>query len=91
MKASLLKILRGPKCGVNIITRTTKRLIAEKMPNSNSRTRLALKPNLDLNKSLWPFISFLKKSMHSKGSWSLERLKAARRGRLNCLPWLKLI
>jgi hypothetical protein len=68
------------------VTRTTTtRLIAEQSPNLNSRkrTRLALKPKLDPERSLWP--SFLKKLMHSKGSCnqSLKRLQAVRRGRLN--------
>jgi hypothetical protein len=51
------------------VTRTTtKQLIAEQLPNLNSRktTRLALKPKMDL-----------------KGNWSLKRLQAVRRGRLN--------
>jgi hypothetical protein len=35
---------------------TTTRLIAEQLPNLNSRkiTRLALKPKLDPERSLWP-------------------------------------
>jgi hypothetical protein len=46
----------------------TTRLIAEQLPNLNSRkrTRLALKPKLDPERSLWPFFS--KKLMHSKGN-----------------------
>jgi hypothetical protein len=37
-------------------TTTTTRLIVDQLPNSNSRkrTRLALKPKLDLERSLWP-------------------------------------
>jgi hypothetical protein len=61
--------MRGPTCGVTIVTRTTTtRLIAEQLPNLNSRkrTKLALKPKLDPKRSLWP--SFLKKLMHSKGN-----------------------
>jgi hypothetical protein len=53
--ASLLRIIRGPTCGVTIVTRTTTiRLIAEPLPNLNSSktTRLALKPKLDPEKSL---------------------------------------
>jgi hypothetical protein len=47
---SLIRIIRGPTCGVTIVTRTTTtRLIAEQLPNLNSSktTRLALKPKLD--------------------------------------------
>jgi hypothetical protein len=47
----------GPTCGVTVVTRiTTTRLIAEQSPNLNSRkrTRLALKPKLDPERSLWP-------------------------------------
>jgi hypothetical protein len=37
------------------VTRTTTtRLIAEQLPNLNSRKRLALKPKLDPERSLWP-------------------------------------
>jgi hypothetical protein len=37
------------------VTRTTTtRLIAEQLPNLNIRKRLALKPKLDLERSLWP-------------------------------------
>jgi hypothetical protein len=41
---------------------------------------LSLKPNLDLERDLWS--SFLKKSIHSKGSCNLtlKRLQAAKRG-----------
>jgi hypothetical protein len=56
VKASLLRIIRGPTCGVTIVTRTTTtQLIAEQLPNLNSRktTRLALKPKLDPERSLW--------------------------------------
>jgi hypothetical protein len=68
VKASLLRILRCPAYGVTIATSaTTTRLIAEQTsPFSNSRRRLALKPNLDPESDLWP--SFSKKSIHSKGS-----------------------
>jgi hypothetical protein len=58
-------------CGVTIVTRTTTTpLIAEQLPNLNSRKRtiLALNPNLDPERSLWHVVSFLKKLMHSKGS-----------------------
>jgi hypothetical protein len=38
------------------VTRTTTtRLIAERLPNLNSRKRLALKPKLDPERILWPF------------------------------------
>jgi hypothetical protein len=43
------------------VTRTiTTRLIAEQSPNLNSRktTRLALKPKLDQERSLWPSLMF---------------------------------
>jgi hypothetical protein len=37
------------------VTRTTTtRLIAEQLPNSNSRKRLSLKPKMNLERSLWP-------------------------------------
>jgi hypothetical protein len=63
------------------VTRTTTtRLTAEKLPNLNSRKRLALKPKLDLERSLWPSFFFSKKLMHSKGSSSLKRLQSVRRG-----------
>jgi hypothetical protein len=53
--ASLLRIIRGPTYGVTIVTRTTTTpLIAEWLPNLNSRKRLALKPKLDPERSLWP-------------------------------------
>jgi hypothetical protein len=52
---NLLRIIRGPTCGVTIVTKTTTtRLIAEQFPNSNSRKRLTLKPKLDPERSLWP-------------------------------------
>jgi hypothetical protein len=39
------------------VTRTTtKQQIAERLPNLNSRKRLALKPNLYTERSLWPFL-----------------------------------
>jgi hypothetical protein len=64
----LLRIIRGPTCGVTIVTRTTAtRLIAEQLPNLNSRKRLALKPNLDPERSLWPSSVFLKNLMYLKG------------------------
>jgi hypothetical protein len=53
------------------VTRTTTTpLIAEQLPNLNSRktTRLALKPKKDPERSLWHVVSFLKKLMHSKGT-----------------------
>jgi hypothetical protein len=59
----------GPTCGVTIVTRkTTTRLIAEQLPNLNSkkRTRFELKSKLDPERSLWPSFSFLKKLMHLK-------------------------
>jgi hypothetical protein len=62
------------------VTRTTTtQLIAEQLPNLNSRkiTRLALKPNMDTERSLW--LSFSKKSIHSKGNSSLKILQAVRR------------
>jgi hypothetical protein len=47
--------MRGSTCGVTIVTRTTTtRLIAEQLPNLNSRKRLALKPKLDPERILWP-------------------------------------
>jgi hypothetical protein len=69
---------------------TTTRLIAEQFPKKNSRktTRLALKPNLDPERSLSP--SFSKKLMHLKGNRSLKRMQALRRGRLNPSSILKL-
>jgi hypothetical protein len=76
--------MRGPTCGVTIVTRTTTtRLIAEQLPNLNSRKRiwLALKPKLDPERSLWPSFSFSKKLMQSKGNCSLKRLQAVRRGK----------
>jgi hypothetical protein len=59
----------------------TSRLIAEHLPNLNSRkrTRFALKPKLDPERSLWPSFSFSKKLMHLKANWSLKRLQAVRR------------
>jgi hypothetical protein len=66
---SLLKIISGTTCGVTIVTRTTTtRLIAEQLPNLNSRKRIALKPKLDPERSLWPSLFFLKKLMHLKGN-----------------------
>jgi hypothetical protein len=60
---------RGPTCGVTIVTRTTTtRLIAEQLPNSNSRKRLTLKPKPDPERSLWSSLLFSKKFMHLKGS-----------------------
>jgi hypothetical protein len=59
------------------VTRTTTtRLIAEQLPNLNSRKRLSLKPKMYSDSSLWP--SFWKKLMHSTGSSSLKRLQAVR-------------
>jgi hypothetical protein len=78
------KTMDCPTCGVTIVTRTTlTRLIAEQLPNLNSRKKLNLKPKLDPERSLWP--SFSKKLMRLKGNWSLKRLQAVRReqGRLN--------
>jgi hypothetical protein len=44
-------MISGPTCGVTIVTRKTRtRLIAEQLPNLNSRKRLALKPKLDPEK-----------------------------------------
>jgi hypothetical protein len=58
---------KGPTCGVTIVTRKTKtQLIAEQYPNLKSRKRLALKPKLEPDRSLWP--SFSKNSMHLKGN-----------------------
>jgi hypothetical protein len=37
--------------------KTTTQLIAEQLPNLNKRKRLALKPKLDLERSLWPSFS----------------------------------
>jgi hypothetical protein len=52
---SLLNIIRDTTCGVTIVTRTTTTgLIAEPLPNLNSRKRLDLKPKLDQERSLWP-------------------------------------
>jgi hypothetical protein len=63
-----------------IVTRETSiRLIAEQLSNLNSRKRLALKPKVNLERSLWPSFFFLKKFMHSKGRWNLKRLQAVRR------------
>jgi hypothetical protein len=51
-------------------TTTTTRLIAEPLPNSNSRKSLALKPNLYPERSLWPScflfeeINALKRQLH---------------------------
>jgi hypothetical protein len=62
---------KGPTCDVTIVTRTTTtRLIAEQSPNLNNRktTRLALKPKLDPESSLWPSFFFSKKLIHSKGN-----------------------
>jgi HD superfamily phosphohydrolase len=58
---------KGPTCGVTTRTTTTW-LIAERLPNLNCRKRLALKPKLDSERSLWPSFSFSKKLMHSKGN-----------------------
>jgi hypothetical protein len=61
----------GPSCGVTIVTRTTTtRLIAEQLPNLNSRktTRLAFKPKLNLERNLWTSFFFTKKLMHLKGN-----------------------
>jgi hypothetical protein len=50
---------KGPICGVTIVTRTTTTcLIAEQLPNLNSIKRLALKPKLDPESSLWPSLFF---------------------------------
>jgi hypothetical protein len=47
--------IRGPICGVTIVTRTTTTwLIAEQFPILNSRKRLALRAKLNLGRSLWP-------------------------------------
>jgi hypothetical protein len=51
------------------VTRTTTtQLIAEKFPklNSRKRTRIALKPKLDPERSLWPSSVISKKLMYSK-------------------------
>jgi hypothetical protein len=45
---------------------TTTQLIAEKFPYLNNTKRLALKPKLDPERSLWT--SFSKKSIHLKGN-----------------------
>jgi hypothetical protein len=50
-------------CGVTIVTRTTTtRLIVDQLPNLNSRKRprLALKPKLDPERSLWTFCFLFK-------------------------------
>jgi hypothetical protein len=76
--------MRGPTCGVTIVTRrTTTRLIEEQSPNLNNRKRLALKSNLNPERSLWPSLFFLKKLTHLIGIGSLKRLQAVRRERLN--------
>jgi hypothetical protein len=63
VKASLLRIIRGPH--------DTTRLIAEQLANLNSRkSRLALKPKLDPERVLTQYFSFSKKLMHSKGSYN---------------------
>jgi hypothetical protein len=64
---SSLRIIRGPTCGVTIVTRiTTTRLIEEQLKNLNSRKSLALRSKLDPERILWP--SFSNKLMHLKGS-----------------------
>jgi hypothetical protein len=66
VRVDLLRMLKLPICIVTIVTRvTTIRLIAEPLPDSKSRKRLALKPNLDSERIICP--SFLKKLIHSKG------------------------
>jgi hypothetical protein len=78
----LLRIIRGQTCGVTIVTRTTTtRLIAEQLPNLNSRkrNRLALKPRLNLERSLWPSFSFSKKINELKRQLKSEKLQAVRR------------
>jgi hypothetical protein len=70
------------KFGVTIVTRTTTiRLISEQLTNLKIQKRLDLKPKLDPERNLW--LSFSKKLMRLKGNWSLKRLQAVRRGRLN--------
>jgi hypothetical protein len=51
--------------------------ILEQFPSSNNRKRLALKPKMNPERSLWS--SFPKKSMHPKGNLSLKRLQEERK------------
>jgi hypothetical protein len=77
---------KGPTCGLTIVTTiTTTRLIAEQLPIFNSGS---IWIQIWTRKQVFAFT--LKKSMHSKGSWSLKWLQAVRRGRLNPSSLLKL-
>jgi hypothetical protein len=80
VQASLLRIIRGPTCGVTIVTRTnTTRLIADQLPNSNSRKRLAQKPKLDPERSLWPSLFFFKEINALKRQLKLEKTASSKK------------
>jgi hypothetical protein len=60
------------------VTRTTTtRLIAEQLPNLNSRRRLPLKPKLDLERSLWPSLFFFEEINALKRKLQLKPEKTA--------------
>jgi hypothetical protein len=68
------------------VTRTTTtQLIAEQLPNSNSRKRVALKPKLDPERSLWPSyflfeeINVLKRQLQLKPEKSASSKKRTRK------------
>jgi hypothetical protein len=82
---SLLRILRLPTCGVTIVTRTiTTRLIVEQLPNLNSRKSLALKPNMDPERSLWS--SFSKKLMPKRHLKPEKTASSKKRKEEHCIP-----
>jgi hypothetical protein len=60
------------------VTRTTTiPLIAEQFPNLNSRKRLALKPTLDPERSLWPSFYLLKENNGLKRQLQFKSEKTA--------------
>jgi hypothetical protein len=68
------------------VTRTTTtQLIAEPLPNLNSRKRLTLKPNMDTERSLWPSFFLFEEINALKKQFKPEKTA----GRLNLSSLLK--
>jgi hypothetical protein len=70
-------------CGVTIVTRTTTtQLIAEPLPNLNSRKRLtwlALKPKLDPERNLWPSSALFEESNALKRQLKPEKTASSKK------------
>jgi hypothetical protein len=77
---SLQRIIKGPTCGVTIVTRTTiTRLIAKQLPNSNSRKRLALKPKLDPGKKSLVFLDLFEETNALKRQLKPEKTASSKK------------